>query len=1510
MNADSLFQDQPGPLIEQLSETQDIITTKKSYIIHRNDVNISNGLVKQYKSVQTAYSYTDILTTKKLSNDGKFRKTRSHESLPKHRQQSSDDVVDGFHDMYYGNRSNMWTEKLKRLADKLNQPGGEEKLKKKIDRCVKKIPIPLTDHLSEQILEKIKRLCIRNDRFRTPSELKRCKVIGSLTDRATLKRHIEIWLKTLPIKKKDNFGKIIRREDILNSILYRLEPLIYSRSESLLDYQNIIKSHIMEIVYDIPIEHNYNKNGEYVKVATDRIVSELIDLNERNVQKIELKNAPTFEEKIIPMVEERQITEKRQPTEKDIKDFVTDEITFFLERTNLTLSESSMIWIERELTDILMETLMHGLESDDNLKEDINMVLQDFGNFTEFQAEMFTRKLRKRLRNIFHIVRKTDPELPTFYNYPKHVLIYYNTDDNKSAEKYFSANTNTYFDHLSKEIEEWLAKSNLNYRFKNETSKHLAITQLAEKIIKRHKYLERHPSRKRAEGDEAEYLKFQVRKWVRKFIGDTEDFVKKVPELTAILKAIPVPLLTTVQEIVKLSTCKDIELLDINYVPSSKYAKDVYEAAYDWYQELPNDLCNGDYKKSKKLLIKVLADNVERSIMENSNVEITEIVAKEVDNWVKKVLKCSPRILLVEELKRRITKIPPNIERGRNEMPVQTNSIATCTIANNTNIGLDGVSDYAMYFKEVTREIDEWLTEILPDIKNNVTRNFAIYDLATDIIDRQQYLKINPFSYISEYEELETLKYQIFKWINKMIGEDNLETIIHASKLNNRIKSLPSPKQSSTEFLNHAVSHSRSKASDVSSRKTVSEQNIIQNKLMNLFERTVLMDPSLEATDDTYRPGGTTVETNKQSRRSQSKRRAQKYKITAIRADCSIQCDGLNISNNMPILPIIGDNSEITCPESSTRSNIGAIKKTKKNFVKFSDSDLCDIDVNKIAANTSYLNVYKINVDSEHCGLLEPYFLDMEEEYSVPHGLSLPELYEYFETIFKNRCDELPLEAATSEQNQLVEIARQGVYNGIWKTFFKLKTDPNVENDYTLFEAMFEDKLDAILDVLPKTSELNIFRQQWKIKVLIDVIKMLAYVHSITEIPAFRTLLANNFSKSFARVKNKELNDRLKYLFVTETVDAFILHSRYKNNDVIKSNIYKQRLMKKLEELCENIKIEYPAEFGNVNISQLCQEAFKILGHVVLPEDETLSDEAEQILLGDEVEQWYTELPTTTSRTALDDIVKYRSKDLLIKKLHELEKRLEYGDNLAENEMRREIDIFLEKHVELDKYLNSCEACHTIDLNLLTNVLMNRLKCRKQTFYNTFQQGSLRSTNLVEPDPGSVMAPLIDSNSETRYYLTKQSLCVNESAGNEYTNQTGPTEYTEKVIRPCGYTDHVATPNTYINQPVAQVAVTNQYTNVPQNQYLTIVPEEQIQPRHVTNGQTVFVAGNQVYNTAPNQMSSHTRVIGTNTNMQFENFEDITCPCLEFYHKKRKCLCYREGRHCMCLPVNYGYSMY
>jgi len=53
--------------------------------------------------------------------------------------------------------------------------------------------------------------------------------------------------------------------------------------------------------------------------------------------------------------------------------------------------------------------------------------------------------------------------------------------------------------------------------------------------------------------------------------------------------------------------------------------------------------------------------------------------------------------------------------------------------------------------------------------------------------------QLNPSKKSSDSNELEHLKFQIYKWINKLVGEDNNETLQHAEELWTKIKSLQVP---------------------------------------------------------------------------------------------------------------------------------------------------------------------------------------------------------------------------------------------------------------------------------------------------------------------------------------------------------------------------------------------------------------------------------------------------------------------------------------------------------------------------------------------------------------------------------------------------------------------------------------------------------------------------------------------------------------------------------------------
>lgn len=85
------------------------------------------------------------------------------------------------------------------------------------------------------------------------------------------------------------------------------------------------------------------------------------------------------------------------------------------------------------------------------------------------------------------------------------------------------------------------------------------------------------------------------------------------------------------------------------------------------------------------------------------------------------------------------------------------------------------------YVKELTELIQSWMDELPIDLSATEDKGFKetmIQDIASDIIDRQKYLQLNPDAKTSDQEELEHLKYEVFRWLNKLLDTDDLSSVM------------------------------------------------------------------------------------------------------------------------------------------------------------------------------------------------------------------------------------------------------------------------------------------------------------------------------------------------------------------------------------------------------------------------------------------------------------------------------------------------------------------------------------------------------------------------------------------------------------------------------------------------------------------------------------------------------------------------------------------------------------
>ncbi|KAH9633078.1 hypothetical protein HF086_003928 [Spodoptera exigua] len=478
-------------------------------------------------------------------------------------------------------------------------------------------------------------------------------------------------------------------------------------------------------------------------------------------------------------------------------------------------------------------------------------------------------------------------------------------------------------------------------------------------------------------------------------------------------------------------------------------------------------------------------------------------------------------------------------------------SLENCLLRNKRCTESNSVTVYALQ----EYQFDCWLDNLgLPETFNNGYKEVAINDLAGDIVDRHKYLEINPNA---KENELEHLKYQIFKWINKIVGEENLETITHADDLMRRIKKIPVP-------------------------MLVRPQDKIQarSSFSNTQNRTGTVD----------------------SAAAQFSLRAQ---------------------NNI---------DTTTSPINMNPWQQVYLQQFYRKPAEASSSPHSDVHQTNSPSNLS-------NASHSHSSSYS--------QSRLPDEGTKEAVYEKYQKIFKDRCNALPIDSSTPENAKLADLAKTAIYNGIIKTFFNLKADPEIENDYGYFELMLEEKLDELLDVLPQSLELLKQRHAWKVDILTNAIDMLDQLHNFSDRPSFRQRVRNKFNRKFAKELELEQCFLLQQGFLAEMADAFILETNYKEKDALKANIYKKRLMKKVDELATHLAKEHNVGFRFFNKNQLTRIAMKVLEQVPKPGDEVLQEEAEEIQLGDEVEKWYKDLPTKPLVNDTDGLLRKRMMDLL-----------------------------------------------------------------------------------------------------------------------------------------------------------------------------------------------------------------------------------------------------------------------
>lgn len=676
-----------------------------------------------------------------------------------------------------------------------------------------------------------------------------------------------------------------------------------------------------------------------------------------------------------------------------------------------------------------------------------------------------------------------------------------------------------------------------------------------------------------------------------------------------------------------------------------------------------------------------------------------------------------------------------NCIKPRSFIVLQSSLHNTATTSkNNTEFSIEGITqgdidaNLDFYTNEIIQQINEWSTTIKGfDEIDPGFRQVVINDLAGDIVDRHKYLELNPSSNKTDADELEHLKYQIFKWINKVVGEYNLDTIDRASELMEKIRSVPvpmltkpQPNSKSTQpncqnSCNATVPNLNSEAIQSTSkgrRFSSPDQFISQKQTPRGNMKTYETEPSgtMVMTGDEFmnqirKPRLSVLEN---SSFAKPDRGSPQNETTESRFNASMGVTSTP-KQNPPSADAAMAHTRMRQPQGPCVSMTEAPRDKANGKRRMSEP--ADFSSGPMRGNAAQRTEVERPRSSRFGSPSRTNNANCCTKTTSKAALpveppSVKQLNDEYDQFVKNWVQQIPIVTSNPEEQALAEKARLGIYNGIWKAITKLKMNPSTMHNPFYYQDVFDDELEELLNFLPQTSDLTNKKHKMKAQLIEKTTNTNELLVSAAGPSSYKQQLIDNVSNNLPRNKidytgknEAKLYEEMQKMNLAED---FILYIKYREDDKVKANVFKKKLMKEVQELINNIKANYGKELKDIDAAAYIDEVIVGLQKVPLPSDDTIREEAEEINIGLEIEQWFSDLPLVPNDNYVEKLGRRRYKDALAKKIYDIEKQSSLTD--GDSQMKEEVRRFL-----LRMPLRPGE---TDNISFMVEELVNRLKNR------------------------------------------------------------------------------------------------------------------------------------------------------------------------------------------------------
>ncbi|XP_072937651.1 uncharacterized protein [Epargyreus clarus] len=663
-----------------------------------------------------------------------------------------------------------------------------------------------------------------------------------------------------------------------------------------------------------------------------------------------------------------------------------------------------------------------------------------------------------------------------------------------------------------------------------------------------------------------------------------------------------------------------------------------------------------------------------------------------------------------------------------------------------------------LYVNCISDEINEWLINLPMPIRDANLREAIVNDLSNDIVDRHKYLELNPSSTITEESELEHLKYQIFKWIYKLANNVDMTAVERADDLMSRIRSIPVPIFS---VQNRRISSERpdQQGLEVPRLKVIEPSNLNASSTRRLSTPDYVCCKKVTCKRNLNR----TAPSVSTSERNNSFRETENLVTTSTRRKSSpakLPIDKTELSNE----EIVSQPMRRTSQMNGTQTNA----PLEQHPISSNTGDL------PYDARGHFTGGIRIRDDE-----------DVGTEHRPPQAniptiqhlqTDIDKINDEYNEFLKQWVQTVPIPVTNDKEENMAKSARKEIYDGIWAIISKLRSEPDTFNNRFLCEDILDDEIEKLLSKLPQSSELQSKKHVLKVKLIektSDANELIKSSFNSYKQQLIESVKGNVPKPIANECQNPDILELYEELQILNLVEDFIIWSRYQNEDPVTSEGYRNKLLKRTKEFVEELKANHSKALKNIDTNLYLNDILNALKNVPLPSDDTIQQEADEILLGVEIEKWFSELPVTQSDDYVEQLHRRRLRNNLAKQIRDIEKGTENANGALDNTLKHEVSQFLGKA--------PLQRGESLNINSMVDELMNRLKNRPKSFGN-------ESKRVAFNDPGydefSRNLPLSSTITDFRRPSGSDNVDNQNTLTNKSIQAVPPSELYHNIAKP------------------------------------------------------------------------------------------------------------------------------